>query len=64
MLEESQEVQQQKHCDYNNKQDKNLRPSIIMIIIIDGALGTVSKGMERRLKKLKIKRIETIQSRA
>ena len=38
--------------------------TLTVITIILGALGTVSKGMEKRLELLEIRRIDTIQTSA
>ena len=38
---------------------RNVR--VMMIPIVIGALETVSKDLEKRLKELKIRRIETLQ---
>ena len=52
-----------KYLDLTRKLKKQWNMKVTVIPIVVGALGTVPKGLEKKVEKLKIKgRIETIQS--
>ena len=53
----------EEHLDLNRKVKMLLNMRMTVILKVIGALGTASKGLEKRLEKLKIKgRIETIHT--
>ena len=52
-----------KYLDFANELKKQWDMQMMVILIVDGALGTIPKGMERGLEQLEMRRrIKTIKT--